>query len=56
MPTSQSKTPEMDELLKITEDKIKKEKEEKEMEQILEANINNFKEAMSNTISEIMKG
>lgn len=55
-PTSQSKTPEMDLILKAVEDKLQKEKEEKELQQLLETQMDGLKNAMSNTIDEIMKG
>lgn len=55
-PTSQSKTPEMDLILKAVEEKLQKEKEEKELQQLLETQMDGLKNAMSNTIDEIMKG
>lgn len=55
-PTSQSKTPEMDLILKAVEDKLQKEKEEKELQQLLETQMDSMKTAMSDTITEIMKG
>jgi hypothetical protein len=56
MPTSQSKTPEMDEILKATEAKLEKEKEEEELKRILESNMSGFATSMENTIKEIMEG
>ena len=46
----------MDLILKAVEEKLQKEKEEKELQQLLETQMDGLKNAMSNTIDEIMKG
>lgn len=46
----------MDLILKAVEDKLQKEKEEKELQQLLETQMDSMKTAMSDTITEIMKG
>lgn len=46
----------MDLILKAVDDKLQKEKEEKEIQKLLETQMDGFKNAMSNTIDEIMKG
>lgn len=46
----------MDEILKAVEDKLQKEKEEKELQQALESHMDSMKVAMTDTITEIMKG
>lgn len=46
----------MDLILKAVDEKLQKEKEEKELQQLLETQMDGLKNAMSNTIDEIMKG
>lgn len=46
----------MDLILKAVDEKLQKEKEEKELQQLLETQMDSMKTAMSDTITEIMKG
>lgn len=46
----------MDLVLKAVDDKLQKEQEEKELQKLLETQMDGLKNAMSNTIDEIMKG